>query len=133
MEIFATGLSSPECPIILDNGDLLVVEMRQDRSAITRIDGTTRDIHPIKLTGGFPNGEFAEDGRLCSAPYWARVRLRCSTPVDRLSIGSLRLVLPRPTSRSPRTVVIACTSPRSPRELWRSTTWTSTACPSCGN
>ena len=64
MEIFATGLSSPECPIILDNGDLLVVEMRQDRSAITRIDGTTRDIHPIKVTGSFPNGKFAEDGRL---------------------------------------------------------------------
>ncbi len=64
MEIFATGPSSPECPIILDNGDLLVVEMRQDRSTITRIDGTTRDIHPIKLTGGFPNGKFAEDGRL---------------------------------------------------------------------
>jgi hypothetical protein len=132
MEIFATGLSSPECPIILDNGDLLVVEMRQDRSAITRIDGTTRYIHPIKLTGSFPNEKFAEDGG-CFAPYWAPVRLRCSTPVDRLSIGSLRLVLPRPTSRSPRTVVIACTSPRSPRELWRSTTWTSTACPSSGN
>ncbi|MDQ5812756.1 MAG: hypothetical protein M3358_18900, partial [Actinomycetota bacterium] len=54
--------SSPECPIILDNGDLLVVEMRQDRSAITRIDGTTRDIHPIKLTGSFPNEKFTEDG-----------------------------------------------------------------------
>ena len=90
MEIFATGLSSPECPIILDNGDLLVVEMRQDRSAIT-----TRDIHPIKLTGGFPNGKFSEDGRLF-----------CT---------------------------VLCTSPRSPRELWRSTTWTSTACPSSGN
>ena len=64
MEIFATGPSSPECPIILDNGDLLVVEMRQDRSAITRIDGTTRDIHPIKLTGSFPNEKLAEDGRL---------------------------------------------------------------------
>ena len=64
MEIVAAGLSSPECPIILDNGDLLVVEMRQDRSAITRIDATTRDIHPIKLTGSFPNEKFAEDGRL---------------------------------------------------------------------
>ena len=62
MEIFATGLSSPECPIILDNGDLLVVEMRQDRSAITRIDSTTRDIPPIKATGSFPTGKFAEDG-----------------------------------------------------------------------
>jgi hypothetical protein len=90
MEIFATGLSSPECPILLDNGALLVVEMRQDRSAIT-----TCDMHPIKLTRGFANGKFSENGRLF-----------CT---------------------------VLCTSPRSLRELWRSTTWTSTACPSSGD
>ena len=70
MEIFATGLASPECPIILDNGDLLVVEMRQDRSAISRIDGTTREIHPTPkrelfgnvFASGAPEGFIGPDG-----------------------------------------------------------------------
>ncbi|WP_190812418.1 SMP-30/gluconolactonase/LRE family protein [Saccharopolyspora pogona] len=56
MELFAQGLFAPECPVILDNGDVLVVEMRRDRSAVTRVDAETRELHAITLTGGFPNG-----------------------------------------------------------------------------
>lgn len=56
MELFARGVCAPECPVVLDNGDILVVEMRRDRGAVTRVDAKTRELHTVTLTGGFPNG-----------------------------------------------------------------------------
>jgi hypothetical protein len=44
METFVTGLGSPECPIVLDNGDLLLVEMTGERRAVTRVDANTREL-----------------------------------------------------------------------------------------
>jgi len=63
MEYFAQGLETPECPILLPDGDLLCVEMR--RASVTRIDATSREARVVKRTGGFPNGLVREaSGRL---------------------------------------------------------------------
>ena len=56
METFVTGLGSPECPIVLDNGDLLLVEMTGERRAVTRVDANTRELVVVHETGGQPNG-----------------------------------------------------------------------------
>ncbi|MCC6426835.1 MAG: SMP-30/gluconolactonase/LRE family protein [Phycisphaerales bacterium] len=53
--IFATDLHSPEGPVLLPDGDLLVTEMASDRGCVTRIsrDGQRRQV--IARTGR-PNG-----------------------------------------------------------------------------
>src|SRR3984957_18611725 len=56
METFVTGLGSPECPIVLDNGDLILVEMTGERRAVTRVDANTRELVVVHETGGQPNG-----------------------------------------------------------------------------
>jgi gluconolactonase len=53
--MFTDGLSVPEAPVLMRNGDWLVVEMGADRGAVTRVsaDGTRKTI--IARTGR-PNG-----------------------------------------------------------------------------
>lgn len=65
MELFAQGLAAPECPVILENGDILVVEMQRERSDVVRVDAKTGERTLITKTGGFPNGLLRDaQGRL---------------------------------------------------------------------
>jgi len=54
-DIFISGLSSPEGPVQLPNGDFLVVEMGQDAGSVSYVHSTAKKIERIAKTGR-PNG-----------------------------------------------------------------------------
>ena len=53
--IFCEGLKNPEGPVLLPNGEWLVVEMAPDRGCVTRISADGSERTPIAQTGR-PNG-----------------------------------------------------------------------------
>ena len=53
--IFVSGLSSPEGPVLLPDGNWLVVEMGPDRGCVTHISGDGRSRRVVARTGR-PNG-----------------------------------------------------------------------------
>jgi len=55
MEIWVTGLSSPEGPVLLENGDYLTVEMGEEAGCVSIIDKRTRIVRQLVKTGR-PNG-----------------------------------------------------------------------------
>ena len=52
---FASGLSGPEGPLLLPDGDWLIVEMGSGRGCVTRISADGADVQPLARTGR-PNG-----------------------------------------------------------------------------
>ncbi len=63
MRVVAEGLEFPEGPVVLDDGSVLVVEMK--RGTIARIDPSSGVVERIVSPGGSPNGAaLGPDGRL---------------------------------------------------------------------
>jgi gluconolactonase len=63
MRVVAEGLEFPEGPVVLDDGSVLVVEIK--RGTVTRIDPKDGSVERIVSTGGGPNGAaLGPDGKL---------------------------------------------------------------------
>jgi gluconolactonase len=63
MKVVAKGLEFPEGPVVLDDGSVLVVEIK--RGTVARVDPLTGSVERIVETGGGPNGAaLGPDGKL---------------------------------------------------------------------
>ncbi len=62
--VLATGVDQPEGPVVLPNGDILLVEMGEARARVTRVGPTVGQSVFAHLRGGRPTG-LALDGDGC--------------------------------------------------------------------
>jgi gluconolactonase len=62
--VLVTGVEQPEGPVVLPNGDILLVEMGEERACVTRVGPTADRSVFARLAGGRPTG-LALDGDGC--------------------------------------------------------------------